>query len=293
MKKDSVLIFLDGGVESSLDFQAQKQQASVAVEEGLSLNFELDLGLFSKLKKPLSNKSQYLSLTLSLKHFKETFFDDFQDAIESVCIYKGNLDFREDLYFDDETVVNYDKWLEDKGLDVNVYAEDNRLKSLFCRDAFFDYLHALTLDFIGSIPFCLNLETKDVNDPLFYALLTHKQIHEPFSLIVDGENIYQNKSNVAICLPSPEKVLKQDYEEMEEVFAYLIENNISYRLIPESMLITEWDLVDYLFVLSKHVKTAGKRMFQGFIAAGGTIVTLGTPLHLNNEISFSEFKNTL
>jgi len=306
MKKNSIIIHLKAGVQDPLDFQKEYLACQEAIEKGLSLNFVIDLGLFSKLKRPLSNKSQYLSLELSLEHIKNTLWNEFHESIVDICLYEGGLDFSDFLDFQDLTP-NLHEWILERFSTVETFSDETGIpiinfeeitedllattspgkfiKSLFCRDVAFDYLQMLRANLPDAMPLSIKLENKGDLNPLQVALLTHQEVYDPFHLASE----INQKPKIAVCLPSSKKVTLSHYAALNDALEFLIEKKEPYRLIPESMLISEWDLVDYLLVLPHLLESQGKRKLQGFAAAGGTVVTLGDTIGLDNEISFPTF----
>lgn len=312
-------IYLDAGIESKLDFEKEKVLVIDAIKKGLKVSFEVDLGLFSRLKKPLSNQSQYLSLELSLEHFKKTFWDEFHEEIDEICLYRGLLNFAEDFIFDEAQQLNLQAWIKDHFLDVAVFFEETgiqisdfseinpeilslseagkQLRSYFCRDASLEYLHILRANLPDEMPLSIKLDAKGITDPLFHARLTNREHYQPFILNLMNSEICQvdliiegKKSNIAVCLPEITTLKQSAYSGLREALDYFIEKNIPYRLIPESFLISEWDLVDYLFVSPNSLKKEGVRKLQGFAAAGGIVVTLGQKIGVPGEISFIDYE---
>lgn len=55
------------------------------------IDWELNLGLFNHLPKPLDDEIQYRSLRLALQHFIDKIWSSFSDKTNSVCVYKGVL----------------------------------------------------------------------------------------------------------------------------------------------------------------------------------------------------------
>lgn len=284
-------IYLKAGLKDSLDFQSEQLLCKEAVLQGDQLRFDIDLGLFSSLKKPLSHQSQFLSLELSLEHFKNTLWNEFQENIIEVCLYSGDLDFafQPDPLLDQ----NFQGWMKELNIETDHLSlvDQDFIYSLFCRDVALDYLHMLRANLPDIMPLSIRLDDLKVRDPLQRALLTNKEVYEPFQLFLSSQT--DTKPTIAICLPSSKKVLLSEYEAFSQALDYLVKNDMPYRLIPESMLISEWDLVDYLFVLPHLLEAQGKRKLQGFCAAGGIVVTLGIPLGLAQELSFTEFQNKL
>lgn len=285
---NSITIHLDAGLNATLDFTKEKELAREAIVQGFKLNFEIDFGLFSNLKKKLSNSSQCLSFKLSLEQFKEAFFHEFEGDIERICLYKGNLNFSHDARRDDDFLISFREWQQSKNLDVSY--NDPWYFALFCRDVFTEYLHILIENMPDALAFHVELDCSLINDPLLYAVLTHREVYQRLHLkLTNSPYLHDNQSCYAICLPSKDIVLQETLRGFSDVFNDFIKNNIAYRLIPESMLITEWHLVDYLFVLTNTITAAGKRKLQGFAAAGGIVVLIGDKIGIPGEMTYSEF----
>jgi hypothetical protein len=312
------IIYLPAGVNASLDFEAERQTAFDAIEKGLKLEFQIDLGLFSRLKKPLSHKSQYLSLDLSLEHFKNTLWEEFQYNIDDVCLYSGHVDFSKDFIFDEIQESNLQGWMEERFSEVDNFVQETSISvlafseitpellskydlgrsliSYFCRDACLEYIHILKANLPDEMPLSLHLDASGITDPLFFALLTSRELYHSFELKVT--NGMQNLSNqtkppVAICLPSSKRLLPSVISDLRKAFDLFKQQNIAYRVIPESLLITEWDLVDFLFVIPTTLDKEGKRKLQGFAAAGGTVVCLGDEIGIPGEASFQTYVNNI
>ena len=71
------------------------------------------------------------------------------------------------------------------------------------------------------------------------------------------------RAKVAICLPSAEMVRPSQYSGLEEMINFLNEKGIPFRIIPESLLITDWDGLDYLLVIPEGLTFQGKRKAAG------------------------------
>jgi len=100
-------------------------------------------------------------------------------------------------------------------------------------------------------------------------------------LKLEGEGLLHcGNAPSAICLGDCYEGAASLFEKLKEPF----------RLIPEAFLTAEWEGLDRLFVFPKGVSESGKRMLLGFCAAGGEVVTVGSPfLGLPGEISFAQW----
>jgi hypothetical protein len=287
----TVTITLDGKVTSSLDWGAERQLAVSAIQNGDKLFWAIDLGLFGQLKNPLSNQTQFLSLVLSLEHFRDTLWKEFEEHTAGVLLYEGSADFSKEIYsgldqgrsilWDDELQQNYITWCERKAV---------MDKSLFCRDVAAEYLTMLANRMPDAMPLFIKLHLSSLSF-VQEIQLTHQERFGRIQLIVNGSNLPTNlEITVGLCLPSFEKVDPKYYEGMEAAVNYLLARKIPFRVIPETYLISEWDGLDYLVVVPEGLGSQGIRKLHGFCAADGTVVSLGDPIGVAQEIPWTVYR---
>lgn len=116
------------------------------------------------------------------------------------------------------------------------------------------------------------------------SIYEHFQVmfQEGGGLIWDDEKIsYVPQTQIALCVPDESSL------EIEQAIARL---KFSYRVIPERFLNESWNEVDYLYVFSRWLSPRGKRMLQGFCAAGGTVIVEGEKIGLESEIGAEGFE---
>lgn len=290
MNLKSHTIYLDGKVDSSLDFHLKREACLKSIEMGEKLHFKIDLGLFKSLKKPLSNESQLLSLKLSLKHFKETLFEEFHDSIESVSILDITIDLIRKFSFDEELQKRYEDWLVEHQIKKGPLTEDEWYRFHFIKNLIARYLYLLIENLGGDIPFQIDIDLKDQEHTIFSILMTSKDLFEPFFLNIQNQSSFiQEKASLAVLLPEKESVEISRYENLKHVIHTLNEYKIPHRYIPETMLITEWHLLDYLIVDSSELNSKIERMLKGFKAADGKVVFLQNSTIQDDEITFSDF----
>ena len=106
----------------------------------------------------------------------------------------------------------------------------------------------------------------------------------------DGEGLIWNEakieraasqSPIAVCMPD------EPDEWLDKRLAAL---PFAFKVIPERFLNERWSEVDYMYVFSKMLSPRGKRMLQGFCAAGGVVVVEGELIGLGNEIGAEGFE---
>ena len=335
---DAVRIPLDGTLKADLSWENERQAAFAYVQKGMRIFWEIDLGLFDRLKYPLENQTQFLSLCLSLEHFRDTLWTTFRAQTVGICLYRGPLQ----LYkWRDSQQTNLQGWLQDlygsaakfaeeTGLDVADFASidvqmlsscdaGQRLLALFCRDAAGEYLDLLAHRLPDNIRCFALMDGAGVADRVLMAQLLTKERFPRLYLGVKnvlglgGEFAWEGEplpagllarqlekgkaqttraTSLGVCLPGMTQCRQRDTQGLEEVLNVLTKKNLPFRLIPESLLTTEWDGLDYLFVISQSISFQGRRKLQGFCAAGGTVVVVGEPLGLAEEIDFRSWLRT-
>ncbi|MBS4169143.1 hypothetical protein [Parachlamydia sp. AcF125] len=323
----AVLISLDGTVKGNLDWKKEKEWASQCIEEGLTIFWEMRLGLFSALLKPISHRTQFLSLGLSLEHFLQGPWLEFHEHSLGLCIYKGNADLSENFSWEPEHVAHFQNWLQDlfgevekfqqeSGLSVESFKEVNpsqaalkSLGALFCRDLAADYVDLLAGHMSQVLPLFLLMDATSIQDPALQMQLLLKERFPRFEMGVKGSLIgnpamrwennalyypaTQNQEKMAICLPSLKREQSVHFRYFSKVIEVLNIQAIPFRVISEQNMTHEWDELDTLFVLPDCLSSEGKRKLMGFCAAGGQVVSLGYPLGVPEELSFKEWQEKI
>lgn len=281
---DAVRILIDGRIKADLSWREAHAAAVAYVKKGLRLFWEIDLGLFDQLNLPISNQSQFLSLSLSLEHFRDTLWKEFRSESVGLCLYRGILK----VPFDGEA------------LDKESTQRDNQL---FSARAAAEYLNLLANRLPDTLKCFALVDLSGVLEPFLVAQMLNKELYSRLSLAVKngyglgGELIWegsclspmptQEAIKIAVYLPSS----SQNINAFNEMLIELQSKQILFRVIPESMLLMQWERLDYLIVQSKGINSHGRRQLCGFCAAGGIIVFLDEPINLSGEISFAEFIN--
>jgi hypothetical protein len=312
---DAVKITLDGTLKADLKWEKERAAAMSYIAKGIRIFWEIDLGLFLKLKYPLNNASQFLSLSLSLDHFRDTLWKEFRDHTAGVCLYRGSADFSIGYQWSEEQEANLQGWLKEQGLERKSSKEtESRLLSLFCRDAAGEFLEMLA----GPLPDALNrfvlLDVSGVEDPLLAAqLVTKERFSHIFvgvkgSQMIGGEISWDGlplsagvisrllekatigeRASIGVCLPPMNRGIVSANQGLSEGMRKLQQKSLAFRVIPENFLTADWDGLDYLLVASADLTIQGKRKLNGFCAAGGVVVTIGDLIGLPEEISFAEW----
>lgn len=309
---NAVTIGLNGQVQGDLNWKSAREQAQWAIEKGYGILWDMQLGLFSGLKRPLMNQTQFLSLSLSLQHFRDTLWKEFEVETVGLSLFRGSADFSRDFQWDEHQEQHFKEWRQENHL-----TNDQAVRS-FCRNVSLEYLSLLTTSLPASLPVFLFLDASwmvnslleqihhfnlDRFDRFHFAVRKHSL---PLGVIGWGEPSpfgYSGRTSaslpiaplavVGVCIPPSSAFFSGCYQGLEEGIRILQERSIPYKLIAESQLTSQWDGLDYLLYTPSGLTLEGKRKLQGFCAAGGVAVSTGELLGLPDEISVSVWLSTL
>ncbi len=254
------IIDIDGRTNSGLDWKAARKQAQ---ETQGSILWNINLGLFQDLLHPIADQAQFLSLALSLEHFRDTLWKEFAEQTKGLCIYQGPADFRRGFW--DER-----------------YRDD----LFYCRDACVEYIQLLANRLPDGLDVYVMLDASSIAEPLEEAQLLTRERYERLNIIVEGGRLpieTHSEIPLGVCFPPIDMHDPIHYTGLNEALHHLLEKQIPFRIIPESFLIAEWKGLDALIVTPSGLSPQGKRKLQGFCAAGGTVLNIGESLGLANE----------
>lgn len=331
---DAVKIAIEGGIAHDLSWTQAHQIAEARIKQGLRIFWEIDLGLFANLKRSLDNKSQFLSLSLSLEHFRDTLWKKFKSDSIGLNLYRGSADFSRNFIWDDVQRANLQDWLatvfnigqfcDETGISIAFFKEANEhlltqsaagkyLLSLFCRNAAGEYLGLLRGCLPDTMTCFVLLDNDGIHDPYQMAQLCNKECFQHFCIGMTGKGnlggelgwkdsilkagsisrelltcMPLSSACVGVCLPLVVRCFPSDREKLGKVIGMLQEKKMAFRIISEAFLTTEWDGLDYLIVQSDALSAQGRRKLQGFCAAGGVVVYVGSPLGLPGEIPIGQ-----
>lgn len=265
---NSVMVRLEGGLRSSLDWSHARQKAQSALELGLKLLWEIDLGLNGRLEYPLSNAMQHQALCLALEHFRDTLWQEFRKETLGLVLYRGTANFASHFPWDEQQRLHFNQ--------SGLHSEE-----LYCGRVYVDYLKMLALRLPDPLPLFILLDCRDLKNPFLLSQLTSRAWYDPFLLALKGSPLMHQEfvweeghickeeqtPQTALLLPSTEG----HYPGLEGTMKELLQGLIPFRVIPELHLAMEWDGLDQLFYSEESLTAQGKRLIQGFIAAGGAI----------------------
>lgn len=208
---NAVTIRLEGHMRADLDWRKAIEEARIIIQQGYLILWEIDLGLFSHLTYSLSQQTQFLSLTLSLEHFRDTIWKEFKDNSLGLILYRGFANFSLDLVWDEALINNLQEWFKEtfKTLaeiegEINIPLSDfteltpslllqtdagKQLLSLFSRDVAVEYLLLLRNRLPDTLACYLLLDVEHIQSPLWQTQLLHAERFEQLSLAVKGAKV--------------------------------------------------------------------------------------------------------
>lgn len=246
MNPKQITISLNGKMASRLDWKAEIEEAKKAIENGYKLLFDLDLGLFDELTLSLHHEAQFQALSLSMEHLLETFITPFEEHIDGVILFRGKIPFH--------------------------LGSSSTSDPILDRDKAYDFLQLLADYLPEMITVHALIDAQDIQDPLLFYRLTAKDCCGRISLITKNEPYPQESMpKTALLLPRCSITDIGAYQGLNEALLELISNKTPFKVISEDFLAVEWAEIDTLIVQTAGLSIEGKRMIQGFIAAGGEV----------------------
>ena len=255
------IIKLPSGMQSTLDWSNELEKAKKA--ESIMWQFDFDTML------PLDDEAQLASLYIALDHFKDTLLPLFLDKTKGAILFKGVLGKYEK---------NYQDWLTDRLL------EDSEFSALLhSRDIFLDFLKLLMCALPVEVdPYiCLDVSSLTLKEKLLFiayeplwdfkvALKGAPASFSPYIWKEDEQVIISSSQTAkeAILIPtllSDAYLKKFEKKQMECAHKPL-------RLCFEDRFNMQWDGLENLFIDQESLSPIGRRMLQGFVAAGGNLV---------------------
>lgn len=288
---DSVTIDLDGRTQADLDWNVSIQLAQNAIDEGKNILWNLTLGLFENLAHPISNHSQFATLSLSIEHFLESVWKNFRSNTLGISIYRGTADFSIRFPWDEIQEENF------------FSASSCKSKALFCRDVGLEYLELLASRLPDDLPVFLFLDASSISSEEKQLELLNPERLSRFHLFLKGalfpstgfgwgSPMVRGYSGIdCVNIPEQKEIVVGVSVPLEGPFRCLAEGvkvlkrkEIPFKIIAEMKLTSEWNGLDYLLFSPEGLTREGKRRLLGFAAAGGTLVSTGDLLGLPNEI---------
>jgi hypothetical protein len=100
---------------------------------------------------------------------------------------------------------------------------------------------------------------------------------------------YDHDVKVGVCFPNDPQCFLSCLNVFKKIFSNLLNAKIPYKIIPEFLMTSSWDGLDYMIFSKKCLSLQGKRMLQGFVAAGGSGLYIDEPIGLESEMQLDVF----
>lgn len=265
---EAVSITLDAGLKSLLEWGKELLEADRLKKNGFKLFWNLDFDL-----QLTCTEAQVSSLRLAVEHFCSAVWEKFREETAGVCLYLGG-----DLLNDEQIRVLeiLAGGLPDEVeafimLDVSSLSSPTEISRAISKERFPHF----------------TLVVKGVENPL--PEFGWESVCGSRGMI--GRHLVKNaivEPTIGLCIPE-----KGASSSLDEIALWLKSKDLPFRMIPETLLTSEWQGLDDVIVDSETVASLCKRRLMGFCAAGGTIVTIGKPLGLPIEVSCEEWKDSL
>lgn len=287
---NAVLIHLDAGVQSNLDWSCEIRRGEKAILQGKYILWHLDFGL-SKEQVFLHDLAIFSSFLIAIREFTAKVWNRFADHTFGVVLYQGTVLYDQHLLWDRQQKEDFEASLYYNRL------TEKKERLLFSLEILSAYLHRLAPHFPEEVFLFANFDTSLVEQSSILAYLLSKEhfphvylgiknAKAPLGILRWEEGVtrggflgskpfkeYEKREvKVGIVLPLLSLIEERLLEKIEKIFTQLNEQKVFYRIIEEPFLTESWDGLDTLLVFPEQLSSHGKRKLQGFIAAGGKVL---------------------
>lgn len=271
-----VMVQLNARANAALDWSAESEQALALIAKGKKILWNLDLGLFQHLQKPLSNAAQFMTLAFAIDHFRNEIWPKFHRFSKGVSLYTGNGDYLPGFKWDEEQTQNFELWMNEHGLIQQERQE--LLLQLYARDVSAEYIEQIASRLPDEIPAFIVFEQLPESS-LLQALLTDPERYGRVQIINHASTFTWNREKelpLGICMPGLDCVDPILLAPFGQLMLKLSNRGEPYKLIPEAHLTTAWHGLNTLIYSPEAISASGKRKLQGFTAAGGELISIHT-----------------
>lgn len=279
-------ISVDGSPVSDLSFPDLENK----IQEVLDLDQNVCLELFLDLHAhdfTFTNPLAFAIRKRSLEALLQRICFIPENKIERIILYRGSFDFSNEIAHNATLSEEYKKWKSE--LLENTIDEEHLLH-VFSSQLLSNFFHSLATilpDHIkGTLLFTLppHLSVAKTAELISEETFAHLEVgvkNAPFYIegIAWGQGngshtlsykpmttLKEEDVKVAVILPFFGKC---DYDRFEKICCYLTENGIAYKVIEENLLNEKWFDIDKIIFDYDASSFDGKRMVDGFVAAGG------------------------
>lgn len=293
----------------------QEGNVSSVSEDGKPVLLQLNLGLFSNLSRPLSDKDQFDALEESLKTFTAEAVANHNDKILGVEIYRGTLEDVLSFPWNEQQQDNFIAWKA--SVDPCDRLAPGFLKQHYASYMLNEFVDLLTSGIPIQVEWFAKVDAGSILDEMNFYLMSNPARYDHLHIFwkapkdtskanliwekgipMLGYTAERNKKisylediSLGWCLPPVWNLDPEKQQEQQHVLAWLEENNIEHRPIPLEKISLYWQGLDTIIAFSSQATVQSRRQLAGFCAAGGTVVAVGGPIGLANEISFESFRS--
>lgn len=290
------VICLKAQPEDEFDWKASIHLAEQLIEQGKWILWELDLG-FNERLIDLSDQGLFYSHTIAIQEFSSQIWKNFSHHSLGLILYRGSGNFSS------QVIHLQERFAEEKERNENLHSLEIYGASLFG-----EYLHRLISFLPDEVQPFACIDAAGVSSNVLAALMFSRRYFEYLHLAVCGSPLpipgfcWKKGGSFAgwmgserppeqprpipsraLCLPPDAFCNDEVLNKLERVLSSLLDSGEPFRLICEERLTEEWNNLDQLIVCTDQLSPQGKRMLQGFVAAGGVVTDAGTILSAEDK----------
>ncbi|MCH9621501.1 MAG: hypothetical protein S4CHLAM20_09220 [Chlamydiia bacterium] len=283
---DCINLSLDGSPSSNLSFPDLDHK----IEEILNLDKKICLELFLNLQTEsfsFYNPLEFSIRKRSLEVLLERISNIPEEKISHIILYRGSIDFSNHIKRNVQLNEEYLLWKKDL-LENDI--DEEHLLHIYSSKLISDFFHSLAAILPDHIKAALLLslpqelgvaKTSELiseetfshidigikNPPFFHEGISWGQGSGFHSLSFTPQNsLAEDEVKTAVILPFFGNC---NYKRFEKICDKLKKRNIPFKVIEENLLNEKWFDIDVIIFDHDSTSFDGKRMVDGFIAAGG------------------------
>ena len=299
---------VDLSAPSTLSFERLLKQAYEVAQSGAKILWQLDFA-FSNRLSDFRFEGIYNTHFEAIRVFNSAIGETFKANTLGYILYEGYLDVYRAFSWSDIDFIEFKEWLFDlyqtpgrlfessgsiSGMgDFSSFDELSKemfdvtpfgrhLKNLFSMNILLAYLHRLLAALAEDSHAFIDLHIpKEFHKGFVHQLLSKERFShiELFHPLEDPEKEYK----IGVCLPNDPFCFPSMLQMFKKTLDDLCEKKLSFKVIPEFMMTSSWEGLDYIVYSRKGLSPQGKRILQGFCAAGGSALYTDEPVETGSD----------
>jgi hypothetical protein len=284
---DCINIAIDGSPSSDLEFFGLEK----SIQEVLNLDKKVCIELFLDLNSfnfSFYNEIEFAIRKRSLEVLVEKLSFVPEEKISHIIVYRGSIDFSSFIKKNALATLEYEKWKENFSK-----IEEDHLLQLFSAKLLSSFFHSLCSVLPDHIKGAVLLTMPYLLENAKIAELISEETFSHLEIGIKNPNFFVNgicwgngsgKHHLSFT-PASFRYKEEDvktavilpflgnckYSEFERVCKNLEEKSIAYKIIEENLTNEKWFDIDNILFDQENISFDGKRMLDGFVAAGGKI----------------------